>query len=320
MVALVRSAHARDTVHALGARSFDGDLSSENLSQGMKGCNSLLHAAADTDQRLGSAQQWDTNVEGTKRVFLAARDAGVTRAIFISTDSVLLDGRPLLNATEDHPFPSRPAGMYSHSKAEAERVALACGTPNFATMAVRPRFVWGRDDSISLPQILSAVNSGRFAWIGSGRYATSTTHIANLVHGVALALARGTAGEAYHITDREPIEFREFVTALLATQGVQPPTREISRGMLNGFAAVGRWMAVLSRGWIVPPITRQLLAASAVEVTLNIDKARQHLGYLPIISRELGFAELRLFAKQALIQGHVHFHERDDRHSETTFL
>jgi nucleoside-diphosphate-sugar epimerase len=50
---------------------------------------------------------------------------------------------------------------------------------------------------------------------------------------------------------------------------------------------------VISRGRIVPPLTLQSYATSAVEVSLDIGKARRELGYAPVVSMEEGLAELR---------------------------
>lgn len=46
---------------------------------------------------------------------------------------------------------------------------------------LRPRFVWGQGDTSVLPEIVAAVDDGRFAWPSGGRYLTSTTHVDNVV-------------------------------------------------------------------------------------------------------------------------------------------
>lgn len=292
VVALARSAAAAHTVRALGAAPFAGDLLDADLEAGMRGCGLLVHAAADTDHGGGSERQRRTNVEGTRRVLAAARGAGVRRALHVSTESVLLDGRPLVGATEAHPYPARPAGAYSRTKAEAERVALAAAAPGFEVVVVRPRFVWGRDDTTALPQLAAAARTGRFAWVDGGRYRTSTTHVANLCEGVRCALERGRSGGVYFVTDGEPVEFRRFATALLATQGIAAPERSMPRRLLWLAARAGDLLAGLSGGRIRAPITLQTYATSAVEVTLDISRARTELGYRPVVSREAGLAEL----------------------------
>jgi nucleoside-diphosphate-sugar epimerase len=57
-------------------------------------------------------------------------------------------------------------------------------------------------------------------------------------------------------------------------------------------ALVGDALGNVSGGRIKFPITLQEFATSAVEVTLDITKARTELGYQPVISAEAGFAEL----------------------------
>ena len=293
VVALARNDRACETVEALGAEPVQGDLLSEGMSDAMQGCQALIHAAAHTGHGLPSPAQRRVNVEGTQHILAAAREAGIQRVVHLSTESVLLDGQPLANATESHPYPRRPAGGYSTTKGEAERIALAASGEGMDVIVLRPRFVWGRDDSTALPQLLKAVGKGRFAWVDGGRYLTSTTHIGNLVHGVERALRAGRAGEVYFITDREPVEFRGFITALLATQGLTAPDKSVPRWMLRAIATLSTWAATTSRGNRPPPVTLQQFATSAVEVTLDISKARRELGYEPPIEREQGLQELR---------------------------
>lgn len=166
--ALVRSPQAATVVQALGAQPVRGDLLDPSVSAAMAGCAALIHAAADTDHRNASASQWQTNVEGTRNILTAARSAGVPVAILLSSESALTSGAPLQMAREDQPYPERAAGTYGASKAEAERVALALSRPRFAVKVLRPRFVWGRDNTTAMPYLLQAVRSGRFAWIDGG--------------------------------------------------------------------------------------------------------------------------------------------------------
>ncbi|ARN20649.1 NAD-dependent epimerase/dehydratase family protein [Piscinibacter gummiphilus] len=291
--ALVRSAEARRVVEAAGARAVEGDLFSPDLRAGMAGCPALVHAAADTRHGLPSAAQHRTNVDGTRHVLVAAREAGIRRVVHLSTESVLLDGGALVQAREESVPPRRPVGGYSASKAEAERIALAMSGEGFDVVAVRPRFVWGRDDTTALPQLLDAVDGGRFAWIDGGRYRTSTTHVANLAHGIERALLAGVPGESYFITDADDVEFRAFVGAMLATQGRTVPDKVVPGWLVRGIAAAGEGVARLTGGRWQPPVTRQVLATSAVEVTLDIGKARRELGYAPPVSREQGLLELQ---------------------------
>lgn len=292
--ALARSDAAAGAVAALGAEPWRGDiLDQASLEAAMADCDCVVHAAADTGHGAFTKQQHHTNLAGTRNVLRAARAAGVKRAVHLSTEAVLLSGAPLRNATEDMPIPSRHAGSYSASKAAAEQAALAENQAGLEVMVVRPRFVWGRDDTTALPQLIAAAQSGKLAWIAGGTYLTSTTHIDNAVEGIVCALERGRGGQIYFISDGEPVEFRSFVSALLRQAGIEPPNKSAPRWLVAAAARVGDWLEAISGGRIKPPIGGQEYGTVGVEVTLDIRKAERELGYRPAITREAGLATVQ---------------------------
>ncbi|AQZ54142.1 NAD-dependent epimerase/dehydratase family protein [Martelella mediterranea] len=289
---LVRSPEAAERVASWGARPVQGDMLTADLAPLMSGADVLIHAAANVDHGTGSKAA-SVNPEGARRVLEAARDAGVRKIIHISTDSVLQDGRPLRNVEETAPYPDRPAGAYSAGKAEAERVARRAAAQGQHVVILRPRMVWGRDDTTALPMLVEAVKSGKFAWISGGGYRSSSLHIANLCHAVELAFARGGRGEIYHVTDGPARPFRETVSGLLATQGLEGGTRSVPRGALCMIARLGDGLYRLSGGRFSGPLSYQDYATSAVEITLDIRKAERDLGYRPVVTFEEGLRELR---------------------------
>jgi nucleoside-diphosphate-sugar epimerase len=199
----------------------------------MAGCTAVVHAAALTSQ-WGPPQRFDAiNVSGTAAVVEAAREAGVRRLVLVSTEAVLADGHPLIRVNETCPRPGRLVGEYARTKGLAEGLVLAAATPEFVTVAVRPRWVWGPGDTTIMPEIVKAVRASRFAWVNSGRYFTSTCHVTNACAGILCALERGRGGLAYFLTDGEPVEFRAFLTALAGTAGVDLPGRSVPRWLLS---------------------------------------------------------------------------------------
>lgn len=298
VTALVRKPQDAEQVRAMGAVAVVGDILDAAIGKAIAGCDALVHAAADTDHGHGGAAQMRTNATGTRNVLEAARAAGVRRAVHLSTESVLSDGRPLKNVDETRLYPARSAGSYSRSKIAAETIALSMSEGDFEVVVVRPRFVWGRDDTTALPTLMEAARSGQLAWIDGGDYLTSTTHIDNLCHGVELALRAGRGGEAYFLSDGEPIAFRTFVSALLDTQGQTPPDKVVPRAVVRAVAGIGDLIGVVTRGAKPVPLTLQGFAASAVEVTLDIGKARRELGYAPVVSLADGLADLTASARQ----------------------
>lgn len=291
--ALARSSASAKYIESLGAEAILGDLlSPEALRIGMEEASHLIHAAADTDHAHTSKTQKQTNLDGTHNVYTAAKTAGIKRAVHLSTEAVLLKGAPLKNANEQTPIPDNAQGSYSKTKAAAENIALNHSTSDCEIIIIRPRLVWGRDDTTALPQFIEAAKVGKLAWIGGGQYKTSTTHIANLVHGISLAFTHGRGGEIYFISDGEPVIFRSFISSLLATQGATIPTREVPRWLVASLVRIGTALGNLSGGAITGPMSWQEYATFGAEVTININKARRELNYTPVISIEEGLAEL----------------------------
>jgi nucleoside-diphosphate-sugar epimerase len=159
-------------------------------------------------------------------------------------------------------------------------------------VVVRPRFVWGRGDTTLLPRMVEMVKAGRFAWIGGGRHRTSITHVDNVVEGLVLAADGGVPGHAYFVTDDETVVFRDFITQLLATQGVEAPTRSVPAPVARAVAATGEalWRTLPLRG--EPPLTRFVVWVSSLDTTLDDSRARREFGYAPVVTLEQGLAEL----------------------------
>jgi nucleoside-diphosphate-sugar epimerase len=292
--ALARSEAAAQTVRAAGGEPVRGDLRDvAAMRAGAEGCDSAFHAAAF----LGEWGRWEDfergNVEGTRNVLAACRAAGVRRFVHVGTEAALLDGQPLVEADESAPLRPDSRAFYSRSKARAEQAVREASAEGFETVVIRPRLVWGPGDRTILPTLVEAVRRGRFAWIGGGAHRTSTTHVDNAVESLLLGAARGRAGEAYFATDGEPQVFRDFVTRLLATQGVQAPRRSLPAptASLAAAAAEGAWRLLPLPG--DPPITRIAVWLSSLECTIDISKARAELGYEPVITVDDGLAALR---------------------------
>jgi nucleoside-diphosphate-sugar epimerase len=292
--ALVRSDEAADRVRSLGAEPVRGDLDdTAAMRAGADGCETAFHAAARVGDWGTPAEFERGNVQGTANALTACAQAGVRRFVHVGTEAALMAGEPLVDVDETAPLRPDSRVLYSATKAHAEQEVLAASREGFETVVVRPRFVWGSGDTSLLPEIVGLVRSGRFAWVGGGRQPTSTTHIDNTVEGLVLGARSGRAGNAYFVTDGEPVVFREFLSELLATQGVSAPSRSIPAPLAHALAAGGEalWRALPLPG--APPMTRFAYWVSSQQCTIRIDKAREQLGYAPVRTIEDGLAEMR---------------------------
>src|SRR5829696_1935058 len=292
--ALARSDGAAAKVESLGAEPVRGELADrDSLAAGAAGCATAFHLAA----HLGEWGPWQDfergNVEGTRNALAACEGAGVGRFVHCGTEAALMAGEPLVHVDERAPLRPDSRAPYPATKAKAELAVREANRDGFETVAMRPRFVWGKGDTTLLPEMLKTIEAGRFAWVGGGRNVTDTAHVDNVVEGLRLCAEKGRAGESYFITDGEPVVFREFITEMLHTQGVEPPDRSLPGWTARPLAMISEtaWKLLPLPG--EPPMTRFRSWVLTQECTIEIGKAREELGYEPIVSHEQGLEAMR---------------------------
>jgi nucleoside-diphosphate-sugar epimerase len=292
--ALARSDAAAQKVAGAGAEPVRGDLDDvDAMATGAEGCDVAFHAAATLGD-WGRREDFERgNVQGTHNALAAARRAGVRRFVHVGTEAALLAGQPLVDVDETAPLRPDSKAPYSATKARAEQAVRDANGAELETVVVRPRFVWGLGDTSILPTLVEGARSGRLRWIDGGRHLTSTTHVENTVHGLVLGAERGRPGGVYFVTDGQPVVFRDFVTELLDTQGVEAPEGNVPGALVRMAAPAveGLWRALPLRGR--PPLTRFTYWVAGLETTIDISRARSELGYEPRKTIAEGMAELR---------------------------
>ncbi|MFU8814473.1 MAG: NAD-dependent epimerase/dehydratase family protein [Pseudomonadales bacterium] len=290
--AMSRSEGSDAKIRAAGGAPVRCDL--ENVAaEHMQGADAVIHCAAYVEA-WGPKDAWHRfNVLGTQRVLDAAKGAGVKRFIHIGTEAAIVHGQDVHDADETYPLAPQSPYPYCATKAQAEMKVRGASTPDFQTIVLRPRFIWGPGDTTLLPIIKKMAEAGNWTWIDGGKAVTSTTHIDNLVHAIALALERGNPGEAYFILDDGTVSMREMITGMAASEGLQLPDKSIPSWLAAtvGAASEAVWRAFGIKG--EPPLTRHAAMVMSRDCTLKGDKARAELAYVPVVSREHGLASLR---------------------------
>lgn len=290
---LARSKAAAEAVQAAGAEAVPGDL--ENgpaLLAGLAGADVVFHAAALFTLWGRPAAFERANVEGTRHLLSAARQVGVPRLVQIGAAAVVMgERRPMRQVTEGAPLAEPTWAPYIASKARAQRLVLDANTPEFLTSVLLPPMIWGPGMPM-LDGIVADVRGGRFAWPGGGRQLMSTAHVDNVTACAILAGERSPGGRDYFVTDGENHTLREVMTALLATRGVRPraPSVPMSLAWPSARLMEGLWSSLSLRG--EPPLTRSMLRMVGYDFTLDDRRARQELGYEPVVSWEDGVSAM----------------------------
>jgi nucleoside-diphosphate-sugar epimerase len=164
VVALARSDEAEKVVTQAGAESsVRGDLDNKQaILEGMKGCDTVIHAAAYVNSQGPWKDFYNVTVLGTKRVLESAVETdSIKRFVHIGSEAALCTLQPLVNIDETYPLPDKPVGNYAKSKNLSERlVREANNTPKkdsgvLETVVVRPRFIWGGDDTVVVSTVFN---------------------------------------------------------------------------------------------------------------------------------------------------------------------
>jgi nucleoside-diphosphate-sugar epimerase len=272
---LVRSAASADVVAALGAQPVRGELTDpDTWHAGVEGSEVLFHLAAETDITADRERQETVTVGGTRAALEAARRAGVPRFVHCGSEAALLAGEPLVDVDESAPLRPDSEAAYCATKAQAEALVLAANAPGFATVSIRPRFVWGPESSL-VEGLVHAAGNGQFAWIEGGRHTTDVTFVDNAVEGLVRGWLRGRPGQAYFVTDQHRVTLREFLETNFAIYGVDASIPDIDAG---------------TAAQVIPVPARWFLEQTC---TLRTDKAVAELGYRAIVTQADGLDAVR---------------------------
>jgi nucleoside-diphosphate-sugar epimerase len=178
------------------------------------GADVLVHAAAALPIRGSRSEIASVNVGGTATMLAAALEAGVKRAIFISSTAVY--GVPKVHPIfEDAPLVG--VGPYGESKIEAENVCREFAERGLEVVIIRPKTFIGPERLGVFEILFDWVQDGRRIYmLGNGRNRYQLLAVEDLVEAVVLAARKdGVAGEAINIGAQQFGTVRDDLQALI---------------------------------------------------------------------------------------------------------
>jgi 2-alkyl-3-oxoalkanoate reductase len=260
---------------------IDWDITDGTL-PGSPAVDAVVHCAALVgDGRLRPAHI-AVNVEGTRNVLNSFPGA---RVVHISSASVYDPWVPKTLVCEDAPPPTRWLNGYGQTKHMAENVVLRM-RPDAAIL--RPHAVYGPGDRTLLPRLLRARVGGRQLAVGNGRNRVTLTSVSNLVDAVTATLQHPDARGAFNVGDAEAPTVAELLDHLLHTLGLPAAVMWIPRAVAWRAATVAERVARDRE----PPLSRYAVNQMSLDFTLNLDRARGELRWIPRESYRDAFAAM----------------------------
>ena len=268
----------------------------------------IIHTASPTALSSDAALYHRVNVGGTRNLLECARSVKTVKAfVYTSSASVVHDSvSDLVNADETFPVLYVPdqKEVYSHTKALADDLVRASNDPEagMLTACLRPAGIFGEGDLVTLQKMIENAESGKNKFqIGSGENLFDWTYVGNAARAHLLAAeallneassshtgSSSIAGEAFFITNDEPMPFWDFVRAIGEAAGFPVNKKDIwviPRSVGLTMATIAEWIVwTMSLGKQKSTMTRGGIRYSCLTRTYRIEKAKARLGYKPAVT------------------------------------
>src|SRR5947207_11180784 len=248
----------------------------------VEGTDVLVHAAAALPIQASREAIRSVNVEGTAVVFVAALEAGVGRAVLISSTAVygIPKHHPL---REDAPLVG--VGHYGESKTDAERVARRAARRGLETVILRPKTFVGPERLGVFEILFDWIREGRRIPIlgdGSNRY--QLLAVEDLVEATVSAGTADVAGETFNVGATEFGTVRSDLEGLIAHAGSGSRLRPVPARPAE-VALRGLELARLS------PLAEWHYRTAHRDSYVDVSKAQKLLGFKPRLSNEQALCE-----------------------------
>ncbi|KAL9009985.1 MAG: hypothetical protein Q9173_005035 [Seirophora scorigena] len=267
----------------------------------------LIHSASPIflQNKIDKSALHATNVVGTQNLLDVATTTESVRAFVYSSSAVVHVRTGKSFRTEDTPLIDRSttSDEYALSKAVADTMVLAANSPELPTLCLRFPAIYGERDTQFLPGSMAVAREGKsHMQLGDNKNLYDAIYVGNaaLAHLMAAkALLRADTtlkadGEAFLVTDDAAVPFWDVQRKVWAAGGHAIDLKRIQVipawvGMATAaFMEYLFWIFTL--GHKLPPnaFRRDVLRYSIEDGSYCIDKAKERLGYRPMIDMDEG--------------------------------
>lgn len=278
---LVRPTSDLRNLEQLGSfEQVTGDLRQpESLRAGLRGCDALMHVAADYRLWVRDPQSmYAANVEGTRALLRLAAEERVPRVVYTSSVATMGFRRDGVIVDETSPVSLRDmVGHYKRSKFLAEQVALGAGRAGRQVITLNPTTPVGSGDLKPTPTgriLVDFLNRNFPAYMDTGLNLVDVDEVAR-AH--VAALERGTPGERY-ILGGENLTLKQILDKMSAITGLPSPSHKVPVAVAMTYAFFDEWITGRMRGR-EPRATVEAVRMGKKMMFASSAKAQRELGF-----------------------------------------
>lgn len=274
---LHRASSKLDALAGLTYESVVGDLTdADALRAACAGCDWVFHVAAVADYwRADVSKMFEANVDGTRAVLQAAREADVQRVVFTSSAAAVGLRDNGTTSDEGDAFNLPPERFpYGYSKSLAEGVVMEAVSKGQNVVIVNPVVIMGPGDlnMISGNFVTRIATLGRFAPVTTGGVAV--TDVRDVARWHLAAAERGRAGERY-ILGTANYAYPQWLGMIADAVGVPRPLVTVPNVLLSPIAAM---IDLARKVGISTPVDANQTRLSGRRIFFDFAKAWRELG------------------------------------------
>jgi nucleoside-diphosphate-sugar epimerase len=274
-----------------------GDLSDRDLvAKLVQNIDIIIHAAA-LSSPWGKYEDFNkSNILSIENLIYAALKNNVKRFIFISSPSIYFELKDRLNIKESDPLPSGFINYYAETKYQAEKKLESSG---LQYIILRPRAIIGRGDTVIMPRLIKAYDKKKLFILGDGKNIVDLTSVSNIVNAIILSINSDekSLNNSYNITNGKPVALWEAISNVLTSLNRTIPNKKININVLMFLASLMELKAKLFGGR-EPVLTRYTAGTLGKSFTMDISKAKELLGYIPLVTTEESIEEFVKWYRQ----------------------
>lgn len=286
-----RNSNIGNSLEKHGIHFIRGSLEDKNFTLELcKDMDYIFHCAALSSPWGKYKEFYNSNVLSTQNIIDGCIKYNVKRLIHTSTPSIYFDFTDKFNVSEDDILPKKFVNYYAETKFEAERELDKGFSRGLPTIAIRPRALFGPNDTTIIPRIIRANEKSGIPIINGGNSTIDITYIENVVDALLLCMdsPEHTLGKKYNITNGEPIQLITLLEKLFMRLGIQFKTKNISFQKAYILAGIIEFIYKNILPNKEPILTQYSVGVLAKSQTLDISAAKNDLGYTPKVSIEQG--------------------------------
>jgi len=244
-----------------------------DLSEMMRGCDAVFHAAAAYPRAVHDIAGWvRASVTQMRAVLAAASAAGVGRLVYTSTLTTIgQPGEPARLADErDFYLPGSTRSAYYEAKFAMEMEAFRAAAQGLPVIILNPTAVFGPGDiKPTTGEVLLRLAKGQLPFYFQATI--NTVDVREVAAAHIAAVERGRVGQRY-IVGGHNLTLQEMLTIAARAAGVKPPRWEIPLRVVDVFISASNWLRL--------PLP-DLAKALRLWQPLNPEKAQREFGWRP---------------------------------------